>query len=91
MKIKICAELLGCVGGQDYRGQRNQIRSKKGDCELLDRQSLGLIRLELARNVAFNIANEKTTADLMRALSNMYKKPACIKRGVGFLLCAPNK
>lgn len=38
-------------------------------------QALGVIRLTLVRNVAFNIANETTMAELMRALSNMYKKP----------------
>ncbi|MFV0960681.1 hypothetical protein QML37_30010 [Klebsiella pneumoniae] len=44
--------------------------------QLLDRQALGVIRLTLSRNVAFNIANEKTTADLMAALSNMYEQPS---------------
>ncbi|KAE8662902.1 Surfeit locus protein 2, putative isoform 3 [Hibiscus syriacus] len=33
-----------------------------------DRQALRVIRLTLSRNVAFNIANEKTTAGLMAAL-----------------------
>ena len=44
--------------------------------DLLDHQALGVIRLTLARNMAFNIIKEKTTADLMKALSNMYKKPS---------------
>ncbi|KAE8705011.1 Cytochrome P450 84A1 [Hibiscus syriacus] len=36
--------------------------------------ALGVIRLTLSRNVAFNIAKEKTTAGLMAALSSMYEK-----------------
>ena len=42
--------------------------------KLKDRQTLGLIRLTLSRNVAFNIIKEKTTSDLLKALSNMYEK-----------------
>lgn len=49
---------------------------KDEDWNLLDRQALGVIRLTLSRNVAFNIAKEKTTAGLMAALSNMYEKPS---------------
>ncbi|KAE8693764.1 putative galacturonosyltransferase-like 4 [Hibiscus syriacus] len=39
-------------------------------------KALGVIRLTLSRNVAFNIAKEKTTAGLIAALSNMYEKPS---------------
>ncbi|PNX64147.1 retrovirus-related Pol polyprotein from transposon TNT 1-94, partial [Trifolium pratense] len=35
---------------------------KQEDWALLDRQALGVIRLTLAKNVAFNIVNETTTA-----------------------------
>ena len=49
---------------------------KEEDWNLLDRQALGVIQLTLSRNVAFNIAKEKTTAGLMAALSNMYEKPS---------------
>jgi len=42
---------------------------------LLDRQALGVVRLSLFRNVTFNIAKEKTTVSLMKALSSMYEKP----------------
>ena len=49
---------------------------KVEDWVLLNRQALGMIRLTLACNVAFNIAKEKTTASLMKALSNMYEKPS---------------
>ena len=44
--------------------------------KLKDRQAPGLIRLTLSRNVAFNIMKEKTTSDLLKALSNMYEKPS---------------
>ena len=42
--------------------------------ELLARQTLGVIRLTLAKNVAFNIMNEKTIVDLIQTLSHMYEK-----------------
>ena len=51
-------------------------KMKQAYWDLLDRQALGVIRLTLARNVAFNIVKGKTTADLMKALSNMYEKPS---------------
>ena len=44
--------------------------------DLLDCQTLGVVHLTLVRNVAFNIVKEKTTVDLMKALSNMYEKPS---------------
>ena len=46
------------------------------DWDLLDHQVLGVVRLTLARNVVLNIVKEKTTADLMKTLSNMYEKPS---------------
>ncbi|KAL8144221.1 hypothetical protein V2J09_017253 [Rumex salicifolius] len=49
---------------------------KDVDWNLLGRQALGVIRLTLSRNVAFNIAKEKTTTGLMAALGNMYEKPS---------------
>ena len=53
---------------------------KEEDWKLLDRQALGVIRLTLSRNVAFNIAKEKTTAGLMKALSSMYEKPSAANK-----------
>ncbi|RVW19901.1 Retrovirus-related Pol polyprotein from transposon TNT 1-94 [Vitis vinifera] len=41
---------------------------------LLDRHVLGVIRLTLSRSIAHNVVKEKTTADLMKALSGMYEK-----------------
>ena len=43
---------------------------------LLDRQVLGVIRLTLSRFVAHNVVKEKTTTDLMKALSGMYEYPS---------------
>ena len=42
----------------------------------LDRQVLGVIRLTLCRSVTLNVVKEKTTADMMKALSSMYEKPS---------------
>ena len=36
--------------------------------------------MSLAKNVVFNIVNEKTTARLIRALSNMYEKPSAANK-----------
>ena len=48
--------------------------------KLKDRQALGMMRLTLSRNVEFNIIKEKTTSDLMKALSNMYEKPSTMNK-----------
>ena len=47
---------------------------KAEEWALLDRQVLGVIRLALSRSVAHNVVKEKTTVDLMKALSGMYEK-----------------
>ncbi|GKA58512.1 retrovirus-related pol polyprotein from transposon TNT 1-94 [Tanacetum coccineum] len=52
------------------------IGMKAEDWTLLDRQALGAVRLSLAKNVAYNVVNEKTTYGLLKALSNMYEKPS---------------
>ncbi|GJZ61378.1 hypothetical protein Tco_0617515, partial [Tanacetum coccineum] len=49
---------------------------KVEDRTLLDRQALGAVRLSLAKNIAYNVVNEKTTYGLFKALSNMYEKPS---------------
>ncbi|RVX15044.1 Retrovirus-related Pol polyprotein from transposon TNT 1-94 [Vitis vinifera] len=49
---------------------------KAEEWALLDRQVLGVIRLTLSRSIAHNVVKEKTTADLMKALSGMYEKPS---------------
>ena len=41
---------------------------KKEKWKLKDRQTLGLIQLNLSRNVAFNIVKVKTTSGLFKAL-----------------------
>ncbi|GJZ23355.1 SNF2-related, N-terminal domain-containing protein [Tanacetum coccineum] len=40
------------------------------------RWALGVVRLSLEKNIAFNVVNEKTTFGLLKALSNMYEKPS---------------
>ena len=49
---------------------------KAKEWALLDKQVLGVIRLTLSRFVAHNVVKEKTTTDLMKALSGMYEKPS---------------
>ena len=39
-----------------------------------------MIKLTLAKNVAFNIVNEKTTTSLMKTLSDMYEKPSATNK-----------
>jgi len=53
---------------------------KQEEWNLLDRKTLGVIRLTLAKNIAFNIINEKTIAGLMKALSDMYKKSSAANK-----------
>ena len=47
---------------------------KAEEWALLNRHVLGVIRLTLSRSVAHNVVKEKTTTDLMKALSGMYEK-----------------
>ena len=49
---------------------------KDKEWALLDKQVLGVTRLILSRSVAHNVVKEKTTVDLMKALSDMYEKPS---------------
>lgn len=46
--------------------------------EVLDRKALGMVRLSLSKSVTFNISKEKTTKDVMDALSRMYEKPSAL-------------
>ena len=48
---------------------------KDEDWNLLDRQVLGVIRLTLSRSVTHDVVKERTTVDLMKALTSMYEKP----------------
>ena len=58
---------------------------RQEEWNLLDQQALGVIKLTLAKNVAFNIINEKTTAGLMKALSDMYENPSAANKV--YLMC----
>jgi hypothetical protein len=49
---------------------------KDKEWEVLDRKSLGTIRLSLTASVAFNISKEKTMKELMDALAKLYEKPS---------------
>ena len=48
---------------------------KDEEWALLDRKILGVIKLTLSRSVEHNVVKEKTTVDLVKALSGMYEKP----------------
>nr|GEY75101.1 hypothetical protein [Tanacetum cinerariifolium] len=58
---------------------------KAEDWTLLDRQALGVVRLSLAKNVSYNVVNEKTTYGLFKALSNMYEKPSTVTSVSGLI------
>ena len=47
---------------------------KAKEWALLDKQVLRVIRLTLSKSIAHNVGKEKTTADLIKALSGMYEK-----------------
>ena len=73
----------------DYLYQRNMhlpLEGKmpttmgKAEWEHLDRQALGVVRLTLARNVAFNVMGATTTFDLMETLGSMYEKPSAANK-----------
>ena len=53
---------------------------KEEDWILLDRQALGVVRLSLAKNVAYNIACIKTNHELLKALSDMYERPSAANK-----------
>src|SRR6187200_252831 len=50
------------------------------DWNLLDRQTLGVVRLSIAKNVAYNIASVTTTYGLLKALSDMYECPSAANK-----------
>ena len=43
---------------------------------LFEKQVLGVVRLTLSKKVSHNVAKEKTTAGMMKILSDMYEKPS---------------
>ena len=53
---------------------------KDEEWNFLDRNVLGVIRLNLSRLVVHNVVKEKTTVDLMKALTSMYEKPLANKK-----------
>ena len=47
---------------------------------MLDGKELGVVRLPLAKIVAYNIVNVNTTHKLINVLSNMYEKPSATNK-----------
>ncbi|VFQ86421.1 unnamed protein product [Cuscuta campestris] len=64
---------------QTLSGEKPE-KMSDADWAILDRKALGVVRLSLAKSVAFNIVNETTTHGLMKALSNMYEKPSALNK-----------
>ncbi|PHT30380.1 hypothetical protein CQW23_30044 [Capsicum baccatum] len=65
------AEIEDCLYQKDLHEPLTGVKPesmKEEDWKLKDRQDLGLIRLSLSRNVAFNIVKDKTISDLLKAL-----------------------
>ncbi|GJY03411.1 retrovirus-related pol polyprotein from transposon TNT 1-94 [Tanacetum coccineum] len=60
--------------GYDFR--KMQIEDYLYRKKLHEPLALGAVRLSLAKNVAYNVVNEKTTYGLLKDLSNMYEKPS---------------
>uniref|UniRef100_A0A803LL22 Retrovirus-related Pol polyprotein from transposon TNT 1-94-like beta-barrel domain-containing protein n=1 Tax=Chenopodium quinoa TaxID=63459 RepID=A0A803LL22_CHEQI len=53
---------------------------KEEEWKVLDRQALGVIRLTLAKSVAYNVKDVTTTVGVIKALSNMYEKPSAMNK-----------
>lgn len=70
-----CRLRLICIKWNYFLGKKLE-SLKPEECDLLDRQALGAIRLTLAKSIAYNIINEKTTHNMMKALVDMYEKPS---------------
>jgi len=47
---------------------------------VLDQKALGVIRFSLSKSVALNIKGQETTADLMKALPNLYEQPSAARK-----------
>ncbi|GJS12355.1 putative RNA-directed DNA polymerase [Tanacetum coccineum] len=69
-RTEVCTEV--CAGAI----YPNKVVSEPGYDKQWQKTALGAVRLLLAKNVAYNVVNEKTTYSLFKALSNMYEKPS---------------
>jgi hypothetical protein len=56
--------------------EKKSLAMKEEEWEVLDKNTLGTIRLSLAASVAFNISKEKTTKEMMDELDKLYEKPS---------------
>jgi hypothetical protein len=54
---------------------KNTTIMKDEEWEVLNRKELGTIQMSLAASIVFSISKEKTTKELMDALSKLYEKP----------------
>ncbi|GJZ84159.1 hypothetical protein Tco_0649498 [Tanacetum coccineum] len=70
--------------GFKLRAKGSRLQAKGFDVNLTkrsgDRQALGVVRLSLAKNLSYNVVNEKTTYGLIKALYNMYEKPNVLNK-----------
>uniref|UniRef100_A0A803LYH6 Retrovirus-related Pol polyprotein from transposon TNT 1-94 n=1 Tax=Chenopodium quinoa TaxID=63459 RepID=A0A803LYH6_CHEQI len=53
---------------------------KEDEWKVLDGQALGVIRLTLAKSVAYNVKDVTTTIGVIKVLSNMYEKPSAMNK-----------
>uniref|UniRef100_A0A803MF12 CCHC-type domain-containing protein n=1 Tax=Chenopodium quinoa TaxID=63459 RepID=A0A803MF12_CHEQI len=53
---------------------------KEEEWKILDRQALGVVRLTLAKSVAYNVKDVTTTVGVIKALTNMYEKPSAMNK-----------
>uniref|UniRef100_A0A803M738 CCHC-type domain-containing protein n=1 Tax=Chenopodium quinoa TaxID=63459 RepID=A0A803M738_CHEQI len=53
---------------------------KEEEWKVLDRQALGVIRLTLAKSVAYNVKDVTTTVGVIKAFSNMYEKSSAMNK-----------
>ena len=63
---------------QPLSAKPNDIEEAKW--KVFDRQALAVVRLTLARTMAFNVNDIKTTTWLIKALSDMYEKPSAMNK-----------
>lgn len=50
-------------------------------------QALGVVKVTLARNIAFNFTDEMMIARLIKTLSDMHEKPTMINKVHLFVVC----
>jgi hypothetical protein len=56
--------------------EKKSMAMKDKEWEVIDRKTLGIVRLYLVALVAFNFSKEKTMEDIMKELVRLYEKPS---------------